>query len=65
VPPGRALLAKMQEAAPAAGEHQQQHRAGQINGNPTLHTRENAGMSFNEPSMLTGREFVKDKEWLR
>jgi hypothetical protein len=62
VPPSRALA--LQEAAPAAGERQQHDRAGEIATDPTLHTRKNAGSFFNEASMLTVWEFVKDKESL-
>ena len=36
----------------------------QIETSPTLHTRENASSFFNEASMLSVREFVKDKESL-
>ena len=50
VPPDRTLA--MQEAAPATGERQQQHRAGKIGTDATLHTRENASSFFNETSML-------------
>ena len=58
------LALALQEAAPAAGERQQHDRAGEIATDPTLHTRENEGSFFNEASMLTVWEFVKDKDSL-
>ena len=54
----------MNKAAPAAGERQQHHAAGQIESPSTLHARENASSFFNEASTLPRREFVKDKEAL-
>ena len=64
VMPPRRTFAEVQETAPAAGECQQQRRAGKIETGSTLHARKNASSFFNDASILTAPESVKDKDSL-
>ena len=62
VPPGRPFAGH--EAAPAAGERQQQTCADEIETHATFHTRKNASSFFNEASTPVAGDFVKDKKSL-